>query len=132
MDFKEIEDFAKSNKPVSNLVPYPVTNCYVRLMDLYRRFKLQIITADVAAIEKKKYKTMFDNESLSYTQYMKSISDWQTNIRESCEIRSEINKAINNKQKIEDILALCTDCIFKLTGDTVLKSNLDGYIDLYK
>ena len=56
-------------------------------------------------------------------EYYKAITE---NIRKSERMRSRINKAIKNSEDIEDLLYMCLECIYLMTGDsTSYKQNIN-------
>jgi hypothetical protein len=48
-----------------------------------------------------------------------------TNIKKSSSMRSEINKAINNKEDTKEILIKAIECIYLMTGDDIFRTNKD-------
>lgn len=115
MDFKEIEALITADLPLADNAEYCEYSCYECLKALYSDYRKQIISKEIAGAKKKKLRMLYDAECKEQLRYTAALAQYQENIRNARNLRSEINKS---DDVLEIALKAC-ECIGLMCGEMV-------------
>lgn len=115
MDFKEIEALIMKELPLSDNAKYCEYACYECLKSLYSDYRKQVISKGLAGAKKKKLRMLYDAGCKEQLRYTAALAQYQENILNAQNLRSEINKS---DDVLEIALKAC-ECIGLMCGEMV-------------
>ena len=130
---EDIERLAANNMLMPEGLSFPQQMFFVTMRGIYKDLKSGMITKDQAKKEKLSVLAEFTKQNTQRVVSEKIFIEWQSNIKQSEELRHKLRKGINAGESIDTMFYTACTCIAAMTGDATLSgSDVKAQIEKFK
>lgn len=120
---ESIERIAANGLPTPDGLSSPQQMFFVIMRGIYRDFKAGVTTKEQAKKEKLIALAEFTKQNTQRVVSEKIFIEWQSNIKQSEELRHKLRKGINAGESIDTMFYTACTCIAAMTGDATLSGS---------